>query len=231
MLTLIKILVVTAAVLALAGFITVTFGLFKSFILDKFSKFIYLGLAVICSGVLVFGLAGGVTFIHLRAMANDIVSSINSDQEATADDEVYEDAVPLEEEFADTESEGHWVDDGMHPEELIAQANNESSVSYPTCVPSPVAEGDVAFYIMQDPQYLLRGETYLVPISDTEAYISFGIHEEENAVVYVNSITYETASANEVAESYTYHSSVQDMGVVLPDTAPEAYEVAEGCGL
>ena len=66
MLTLIKILVVTAAVLALAGFIIVTFGLFKSFILDKFSKFIYLGLAVICTGALVFGMSIGVGYLEVR---------------------------------------------------------------------------------------------------------------------------------------------------------------------
>lgn len=230
MFTFIKILFIIAAVLAVVGFITGTFGLIRSFMLDRFNRFVYLGLAVISVGALVAGLAFGVSYLHIRSALNDAFSGQEQSQPVYDAPEpvesVEESTAPLDSVSGpDSTPEGEWVDDGMYPEDLVAAAV-EGSPGVPECVQSDEAEEDSAFYIVDSPQYIISGETYLVPISETEAFISIGIHEDDNAVVYVNADTYEMYSSNDSAEYYTFMGPTNDVG-----TDSEAFKVAETCGM
>lgn len=239
--TLIQILIIISAILILVGFIGTTFGLFRSFSLDRFNRFVYLGLAVICTGALVAALSAGVTYVQVRSIVNDInASSETSQVEDTATYEAPEyeepaDTVPEEstvsDEVVDTsEDSGVWVDDGMYPEELVEFANTYSD-GEAECVQSGEAESDAAFYLIEYPENILQGETYLVPLSDSEVLVSVGIHEDENAVLYVNSVTYEMFSVNDTATHYSYFGSAEELGVDSVSIESSDLLVAESCGM
>ena len=231
MLTLIKILVVTAAVLALAGFIIVTFGLFKSFILDKFSKFIYLGLAAICTGALVFGMSVGVGYLQVRSIVNDINSSSDIEQDSGSDP-IAEDGVDTLDESSTTEGDSD-VDDpsdleytGTFPEDFIPAAYENSGDTY-ECIPSEEASNFIApFYL--EPQSVLPGETYIVASSETTGYIVSNTPSGPS-IVYVDTYTYQISAANDTALDISSLYFPEYDGFDPIDTSSEEYVVAEGC--
>lgn len=219
MLTLIKILAIIGAILVLAGFITSTFGLFKSFARDRFNRFIYLGLAAISSGALVFGVAFGVGYLQLRSALNSFGEGTSSSQDTSA----YEDEEYVEEGDDDLESTNSlgFVDPTALTEESAAMTNGNY---FPECIESENA-GDF-FYDVSG----LDGVTpaYLVPISPDEVYVVSDTNQGP-AILYVNSADYALAGANDVATDYLYLSAPEELGFDPIDTSSEAYIAAEGC--
>lgn len=230
MFTLIKILFILAAVLAIAGFTTSTFGLVRSFMLDRFNRFVYLGLSAIGIGVLIAGLASGISYLQVRAVINDAFSGEDQAQSEIVEDETVYDEPESVENDSDSDDSSDWVDDGMYPEDLVAFANAESPGA-PECVQSYDAESDAAFYLVENPQNIITGETYLVPISDTEAFISIGIFGDDNAVVYINASNYDMSAANETAYDYTYLEDPSEFGGKPIDADSPEFTVAESCGV
>lgn len=219
MLTLIKILVIVGALLILAGFVTSTFGLFKSFAQDRFNRFIYLGLAVISTGALVFGLAFGVGYLQLRSALNSFGEDTVSSQDTSAyEDEEY--VVEGDNDLDSSESLG-FVDPVTLTEESAALTNGNY---FPECIESDNATD--FFYNSTG----LDGTTaaYLVPISSDEVYVVSDTNEGP-AIIYVNSTEYALAAGNTVASDYLYLSSPEELGLDPIDTASDSYIAAEGC--
>lgn len=226
MFTLIKILFILSAVLVIAGFTTSTFGLVRSFMLDRLNRFVYLGLSAIGIGVLIAGLAFGISYLQVRAAFNDAFSNepVASDtytEEPTANEET--DFVEGDNDVTDPDSLGSY---GPYPEEFIPAVYTTTNGEL-ECVPSVEAGNFIAPFYME-PQSVLPDGTYVVAESDTTGYIvsdtPYGL-----SLVYVDTESYQISAANEVAYDNTALLYPEDEGYGPIDTGSETYQVAEGC--
>lgn len=229
MFTLIKILIVLAVIVSIVGFITGAFGLVRSFMLDRFNRFVYLGLAVICAGAIIGGLAFGVSYLHIRSVVNDINQA---QAQPTYDDAAEETSEPAVDEIVegdnDLEDTSELGAEGfVYPEDLTEEAMTQSNGSYNAlCIQSDNASK--FFYATTGSESY--GDSYLVPVSPFEVYV-VSPTDDGPAILYVNTDEYVVASANETAYEYSYLVGPEEFGVGLDpiDTDSEAFQAAEGC--
>lgn len=224
------IVAVLAVLLSVAGFLTITIGLWKSFIRDSFNRAIYLGLALISTAAIIFSLsgpivAGGFLYNILDSLGDDTVAS---EQYSPAEEDVVEDdsSVPAEDfgegdsDLEDPSSLGGYDLVGL-TEESAALTNGNY---FTECIESEKA-GDF-FYSTTGLDGIMVA--YLVPISPDAVYVVSDTNDGP-AIFYVNSYEYVVASGNEAAYEYSYLPSPEEFGLDPIDTSSEEYVVAEGC--
>ena len=220
-----------AVLLSVAGFVIITFGLWRSFARDAFNRAIYLGLALISTAAIIFALSGP---IFIGGLVVDFAR--NQDDTTTTSAPLYEEPAPVAEESPSVSEEDEtiegdddlestnslgFVDPTALTEESAAMTNGNY---FPECIESENA-GDF-FYDVSG----LDGVTsaYLVPISPDEVYVVSDTNQGP-AILYVNSDDYALAGANDVATDYLYLAAPEDLGFDPIDTSSEAYIAAEGC--
>lgn len=202
-----------AVLLSVAGFVIITFGLWRSFARDAFNRAIYLGLALISTAAIIFALSGP---IFAGGLIFDYANGQNDEPSVSAPAyEEPDDVVPVEEDDIIYEESGEGYVD---PFGLVSLAVDDGK-----CLPS--ADAESAIIGMTD---LEVSGGYIVYISDHEAYL---VAESDGSplIVYVDSLDFLIYAANSTAYESSWLFYPEDEGHEPIDTDSDPYKVAEGC--